>query len=125
MIKASYDLDIKPLYGNLFSAEYEKANIWPIGSAVDGIAILSEECKEAYEAARKLDQYFLQVAYPEDRGDSAAVIPTAWQMRNLEGFAVTAICELLQVIAVCRKYGAVFEEAQGIYGDGMEGEDDE
>ena len=38
---------------------------------------------------------------------------------------MTAICELLQVIAVCRKYGAVFEEAQGIYGDGMEGEDDE
>ena len=101
-----YVLDVKRLYENLFAAQYEKANIWPIGDADDGVGILNEEIHESCDAIRSFDTYC------RDVGIDVGVVPTRCQLRNVEGFAVTAICELLQVIAVCRKYADTFEDAQ-------------
>ena len=101
--------NITQSYGDLFRASYEKANIWPLGSAVDGVDILNEEIDEAVDAA--MDIHNRRQELELDKG----VIPTRWHVQHLEGYAVTAICELLQVIAVCRKYADTFEGTQDDY----------
>lgn len=105
LIKVDYVLDIKRLYENLFAAQYEKANIWPIGDADAGVDILNEEIDEAVDAA--MDIHNRRQELELDKG----IFPTRWQAQHLEAHAVTAICELLQVIAVCRKYADTFENA--------------
>ena len=109
MNQLNYGFDVTVNYGQLFKAEYEKADIWPLGSAVDGVDILNEEIDEAVDAA--IDIHNRRHELELDKG----VIPTGWHVQHLEGYAVTAICELLQVIAVCRKYADTFEEAQDDY----------
>lgn len=102
--KVDYDLDIKMLYEKLFAAEYEKANIWPLDFADNGVQILDEEIEEVVSACSALSSRW------EDLTD-VQLIPRPFDLHSLEAHAVTTICELLQVIAVCRKYSEVFTEA--------------
>ena len=105
MNKLNYDIDITVNYGRLFKAEYEKANIWPIKDADEGAGILWEEIDEAGKAADALVE-FAQLANV-DHG----FLTDRTETGELRAFAVSAICELLQVIAVCNKYEDLFAEA--------------
>ena len=101
----NYFDDILKEHGNLLFAEYEKANIWPIGEADAGVSILWEELEESCHAVDALIEY----------GKIADIdhhfIPSKKELGDLKAFALEAICELLQVVAVCNKYGEVFAKA--------------
>ena len=105
IFNVDYDLDIKFLYEKLFAAEYEKANIWPQADAERGLEILEEELTESASAVDALQQYTRDILLGE------GYIPIEQELKELEGYTVSAICELLQVIAVCRKYSSIFGEA--------------
>ena len=105
MNKLNYGLDVTVNYGQLFKAEYEKANIWPVKYADEGAGILWEEIDEAGKAADALVE-FAQLANV-DHG----FLTDRTETCELRAFAVSAICELLQVIAVCNKYEDLFAEA--------------
>lgn len=102
-----YERDIYNRYDGLFAAAYEKANIWPRGDAEDGVSILWEEVEEANEAMDGLLNT-AQVGAGIDYG----ITPSSKQLGDIRGAAVTAIFELLQVIAVCNKYQFVFSREQ-------------
>lgn len=97
-----YTEEIDRIYGSLMKAEYEKANIWPLSNATEGIGILAEELKEAKDAALDLWYY----AYDGIKDEKP---PSALQLEIFKGYAISAICELLQVIAVCNKYAPLFD----------------
>lgn len=105
MNQLNYGFDVTVNYGQLFKAEYEKANIWPIKDANEGAGILWEEIDESVKAVDALVE-FAQLANI-DHGFVADRTETG----ELRAFAASAICELLQVIAVCNKYEDVFAEA--------------
>ena len=98
-----YERDVYNRYDGLMAAAYEKANIWPLGDAEDGVNILWEEVQEAFEAMDSL----LTVAQAGAGIDNGKT-PNDKQLGDIKGAAVTAIFELLQVIAVCNKYQYVF-----------------
>lgn len=104
MNKLNYGFDVIVNYGQLFKAEYEKANIWPIKDVDEGAGILWEEIDEAAKAIDALVE-FAQLANV-DHG----FITDHTETGELRAFAVSAICELLQVIAVCNKYEDIFAE---------------
>lgn len=115
MNQLNYGFDVTVNYGQLFKAEYEKANIWPIKDADGGAGILWEEIDEAAKAVDALVE-FAQLANI-DRGFTLNRTGTG----ELRAFAVSAICELLQVIAVCNKYEDIFAEAlEEVTSDGVE-----
>lgn len=95
--------DIFSKYGDLMAAAYDKANIWPLGDAEDGVSILWEEVQEAHEAMGGL----LDVANAFVAIDNGS-LPTSKLIGDIKGAALTTIFELLQVIAVCNKYQDVF-----------------
>ena len=101
-----YYKDIKDGYGAILAAAYEKANIWPLENADKGLEILEEEIKEAHASGNELVAYYMQ-GFAEDREKDAA-----YACHYLEGLAMSTISELLQVIAVCRKYKNVFAEGE-------------
>lgn len=105
MNKLNYGFDVTVNYGQLFKAEYEKANIWPIKDADEGTKILWEEIDEAANAVDVLIE-FAQLSNI-DHG----LVADRTETGELRAFAASAICELLQVIAVCNKYEDVFAEA--------------
>lgn len=105
MNQLNYGFDVTVNYGHLFKAEYEKANIWPIKDADEGVEILLEEIDEAVNAVDALVKFARQV--PIDYG----FVTDRTETGELRAFAASAICELLQVIAVCNKYEDVFAEA--------------
>ena len=105
MNQLNYGFDVTVNYGQLFKAEYEKANIWPIKDADEGVEILLEEIDEAGKAVDALVE-FAQLANV-DHG----FVTDRTETGELRAFAVSAICELLQVIAVCNKYEDIFAEA--------------
>ena len=105
MNQLNYGFDVIANYGQLFKAEYEKANIWPIKDADEGAGILWEEIDEAGKAADALVE-FAQLANV-DHG----FVTDRTETGELRALAVSAICELLQVIAVCNKYEDIFAEA--------------
>lgn len=105
MNQLNYGFDVIANYGQLFKAEYEKANIWPIKGADNGAGILWEEIDEAVKAVDALVD-FAQLANI-DRG----FVTDRTETGEMRAFAVSAICELLQVIAVCNKYEDLFAEA--------------
>lgn len=105
MNQLNYGFDVTVNYGQLFKAEYEKANIWPVKGAVEGAMILWEEIDEAVKAVDALVEF---AKLPNiDHGFLAGRTETG----ELRAFAASAICELLQVIAVCNKYEDIFAEA--------------
>lgn len=108
MNKLNYGFDVAVNYGQLFKAEYEKANIWPIKDADNGAGILWEEIDEAAKAVDALVE-FAQLASlaSVDHG----FLTDRTETGELRACAVSAICELLQVIAVCNKYEDIFAEA--------------
>ena len=105
MNQLNYGFDVTVNYGQLFKAEYEKANIWPIKDADEGVEILLEEIDEAAKAVDALVEFVRLV--PIDRG----FFFDKTEAGEMRAFAASAICELLQVIAVCNKYEDVFAEA--------------
>lgn len=105
MNQLNYGFDVTVNYGQLFKAEYEKANIWPIKDADNGAGILWEEIDEAAKAVDALVE-FAQLANI-DHG----FVTDRTETGELRAFAASAICELLQVIAVCNKYEDIFAEA--------------
>ena len=105
MNQLNYGFDVIVNYGQLFKVEYEKANIWPLGSAVDGVDILWEEIDEAVKAVDALVE-FAQLANVD-----LGFVTDRTETGELRALAVSAICELLQVIAVCNKYEDIFAEA--------------
>lgn len=98
-----YTDEIDRIYGDLMEAEYEKANIWPLSTALDGVGILIEEIKEAKDATLSL----WRAAYGNT--NELQEPPSENQLETLKGHAISAICELLQVIAVCNKYAPLFD----------------
>lgn len=114
-MRLEYHKDIADNYDGLLSSAYEKANIWPIANAGDGVDILSEEIEEAVEAMESLDAYWASLLH---KGDGLKpVFPTAFETEEVRAYALNAIFELLQVVAVCNKYYRVFgdEEEWGSY----------
>lgn len=99
----NYDTDIKYKHGGLMAAAYDKANIWPLGDAEDGVNIMWAEIQEANAAFDAL----IDIAQASACVDQAC-IPTAKQLGDICGASLSAIFELLQVIAVCNKYRDVF-----------------
>lgn len=100
-----YYRDINDKYEHLFLAAYEKANIWPIDTeAYKGMMILGEEIEEAQRDVNALDSLFF---YNDHSGKDNKALDS-YQVETVKGLAISAICELLQVIAVCNKYGTVF-----------------
>lgn len=95
--------DIFSKYGDLMAAAYDKANIWPLGEAEQGVSILWEELDEANSA---VDTLF--AIAQADAGIDHGEIPSPKQLGDIRGASLTAIFELLQVIAVCNKYQDVF-----------------
>lgn len=95
--------DIFSKYGDLMAAAYDKANIWPLGDAEQGVSILIEELDEANSA---MDSLF--AIAQADAGIDHGMIPTPKQLGDIRGASLNAIFELLQVIAVCNKYQDVF-----------------
>ena len=105
MNQLNYGFDVTVNYGQLFKAEYEKANIWPVKGAVEGAMILWEEIDEAVKAVDALVEF---AKLPNiDRG----FLTDRKETGEMRAFAASAICELLQVIAVCNKYEDIFAEA--------------
>lgn len=115
MNKLNYGFDVTVNYGQLFKAEYEKANIWPIKDADKGAGILWEEIDEVAKAIDAL------VEFAQLKSIDRGFITDRTETGELKAFAVSAICELLQVIAVCNKYENVFAEAlEEVTSDGVE-----
>lgn len=102
-----YYKDIADNYDGLMSAAYEKANIWPMGTAKDGINIMDEEIGEAFAKFDALDTYWLAIIKGAQEAEPR--IPTGLEMETVRAHALSAILELLQVVAVCNKYQSVFE----------------
>lgn len=106
-MKLNYGTDILMEYADLFRAAYEKANIWPIEDAEQGVCILREEVQEAYADA---DEIFILMA-------NLDVMIDDYLVDKIKAMAVSAILELLQVIAVCNKYAPVWEVWEPEEGD--------
>lgn len=107
MNQLNYGFDVIVNYGQLFKAEYEKANIWPIKDADNGAEILWEEIDEAAKAVDALVDFAQLAKIDHGFGTNRT------ENGELRAFAASAICELLQVIAVCNKYEDIFAEALG------------
>lgn len=115
-MRLEYHKDIADVYDGLLASAYEKANIWPVAGACDGVDILGEEIDEAVEALKALDAYWMGI---RTKGDGSKLsIPTAFESDEVKAYALATMFELLQVIAVCNKYKAVWEtyEAPAIGG---------
>lgn len=99
--KLNYYTDIVDSYDTLFRGVYEKANIWPIKDAKFGQWILGGEINEANTEVQYL------VECQEDVQDGKY---SKTEVEDMRAVAVSAICELLQVIAVCNKYCDIFTD---------------
>ena len=108
-MKLNYGTDILMEYADLFRAAYEKANIWPIEDAEQGVCILHEEVQEAYADA---DEIFILMA-------NLDVMIDDYLVDKIKAMAVSTILELLQVIAVCNKYAPVWEVYEPEEGDDL------
>lgn len=104
-----YGSDVLMEYADLFRAAYEKANIWPVEDAEQGVCILREEVQEAYADA---DEIFILMA-------NLDVMIDDYLVDKIKAMAVSAILELLQVIAVCNKYAPVWEVYEPEEGDDL------
>lgn len=126
-MKVRYYRDINDEYEHLFLAAYEKANIWPIDDVNKGMMILEEEIEEVQSDVNALDSLFF---YNNHSGKCSNALDS-YEVETVKGLAVSAICELLQVIAVCNKYGTIFathaleEKTKALEGEMMTEDDDD
>lgn len=91
---------IKPV----LKGAYEKANIWPAyKDDVQALEILSEEVEEAFEHVNAIDEI-----YVDEDCETLCKVDINF-ITNIEGHAISAICELLQVLAVCKKMRQMLE----------------
>lgn len=86
---------VKP-YAPILQGAYEKANIWPECSYKD--EILNEEMEEVELA---FDE-FINFVYNSD--NSAVKLFEPDKNKEAQGYIISLMCELLQVIAVLNKY---------------------
>lgn len=107
-----YTDEIDRIYGDLMEAEYEKANIWPMSDSANGLEILREEIDESLEAAKRVEVVARSIT------ENFSKAPNCNDIAYIKGNAISAICELLQVIAVCNKYAPLFD-AEKKKGDGQ------
>lgn len=86
---------VKP-YATILQGAYEKANIWP--ECGYKINILGEEMEEVELA---FDE-FINFVYNSD--NSAVKLFEPDKNKEAQGYIISLMCELLQVIAVLNKY---------------------
>lgn len=95
----NFENDVKKHLG-VFCGEYEKANIWPeFRDNNEFVNVLDEEIKES---CFKLDELHAAFACLKDGIEDEVF--TVKKTKYVRGHAIGAICELLQVVAVCNKY---------------------
>ncbi len=93
----NFDKDLAGLIPVLKGA-YEKANIWGgYKDDAEAFGILTEEIEEAFEHVNAIDEI-----YVDEDCETLCKVDINF-ITNIEGHAISAICELLQVLAVCKK----------------------
>lgn len=98
-----FDKDLAGLIPILKGA-YEKANIWPAyKDDAEALGILAEEVEEAVEHIKDIDKIYV------DEDDKARYQVSLELIACVEAHAISAICELLQVLAVCKKMRQMLE----------------
>lgn len=107
--QVDFGRDIAPLLPVMIGA-YEKANIHaPYNTSKDASEILSRETKEAFEEVRKIDD----IVISESKNFSFNILDTS-DLQIIEAHAMSGICELLQVMAVCNKYAQMMEREKSM-----------
>lgn len=93
-----FDTDIKAPYESILRGAYEKANIWGLSQRKERLTILSEEIEEAESDMSAISSFaFYRIGQTSSNMSKQ-------DAEELKGLAMSTICELLQVIAVCNKY---------------------
>lgn len=106
MKQVDFDRDITPFLPVMVGA-YEKANIHaPYRDEEEASEVLSDELEEAYDALDVIDR----LIFDEDCNFN---ILEQVDLKVIEAHAMSTICELLQVVAVCKKYGQLLEREDG------------
>lgn len=105
--QVDFNRDIAPLLPVMIGA-YEKANIHaPYRDSEEASEILSRETEEAFEEVRKIDE--MPINKDEDYSLKAL---NKTDLQAIEAHAMSGICELLQVIAACKKYTQMLEREE-------------
>lgn len=106
--QVDFNRDIAPLLPVMIGA-YEKANIHaPYRDSEEASEILSRETEEAFEELREIEDIVInKVDYSFNMLDNA-------DLRAIEAHVMSGICELLQVIAVCKKYAQMLEREKSM-----------
>ena len=86
---------VKP-YAPILQGAYEKANIWPENERK--FLILAEEIEESEEAFDSFIRYVCNSDLFDEK------LFQADKSQELQGYIISLMCELLQVIAVLNKY---------------------
>ena len=123
----NYFSDIDNDYGAVITGAYDKARMWPLEDMSGGLAILEDEITEVRDAFIGLENAYNEYFYDAPSSKERFEKNPRFACQTLEGHAMSTILELLQVIAVCRKYVEVFEEeaAAGCKKVGEEEEDEQ
>lgn len=104
--QVDFDRDIAPLLPVMIGA-YEKANIHgPYRDREEASKILSDEAEEASEEAGKIEDIVVEGEYYSFKALNKT------DLKAIETHAMSGICELLQVIAVCKKYAQMLEREE-------------
>lgn len=104
MKQVDFNRDIAPLLPVMIGA-YEKANIHaPYNTSKDASEILSNEVEEALEEIKKIED----IVICESKNFSFNILDTS-DLQIIQAHAISGICELLQVMAVCKKYEQLLE----------------
>lgn len=100
----NFDKDILEKYGSILKGAYEKANIWGgYKDDIQALGILAEEVGEAKEHIEEIDEI-----YVDEDCETMCEVDINF-ITNTEAHAISAICELLQVLAVCKKMRQMLE----------------
>ena len=94
--KVDFIEDIVYKYAIILQGAYEKANIWPESDFKS--EILQEEIEEVQEAYQELKEH---MAYFES---FQGVLFNPDIAQETQGYVISLMCELMQLIAVLNKY---------------------
>jgi len=112
--------EIEPLITKAIAAEYESANekFPPFNSVHEGYAVLLEEVEEAKAEIERIEVYMKTLWSAVKRDYNKSCFASAYDVKCS---AVRAMQELVQVCAMCDKFGAMNEQlhisASGFYLD--------
>ena len=85
-------------YAIILQGAYEKANIWPESDfKVDILREELDEVQESYEELKWQIEEFNSFRFPE-------VIFQPEKVQETQGYILSLMCELVQIIAVLNKY---------------------